>query len=228
MNESLVGNYFAVVYDDDDTTGASDTYTGMRVVGGHLLEFNLSGVQQLNLSGGTSYINQAQQTKYENALYQVTTMSSDIDGSTHMVVTAEVPEAARNSLVKVESEITTIEGEDTVGVGDTVGNVEIISVNVPDCTVSGTVTGDIYTVRSALTPENLITTDTAASATYQIVVGGHYVNTVARTMSEAARNSISQAGAQYLIAESNKLMVAGYTATDTAAAANQLITLLKA
>lgn len=228
VNESTTGNYFAVVFDDDDTSGAADTYTGLRVTGGHTLADNTSE-QSLVTTAGNSYINQAQQTKYESSLYQTTTLSTELDGSTQNLLTVTMPEAARNSLVKVESEITPGEiGEETVGEGDTVGNVEIISINAPDCTVSGTVTGDIYTVRSTLTPENLITTDTAATATYQIVVGGHYVNRVARTMSEAARNSISQAGAQYLIAESNKLMVAGYTATDTAAAANQLITLLKA
>ena len=80
-------------------------------------------------------------------------------------------------------------------------------------------------MKSAVLPENLVTWDNQVTKTYVIVVGGPYVNNIAAGM--AAADLITQVGAQYLVAEGSRLLVAGYLATDTVAAADQLVSLLK-
>ena len=72
----------------------------------------------------------------------------------------------------------------------------------------------------------MVKTDTGATATYKIVVGGPWVNTIAAGMTAA--DMITEIGAQYVYAEGNNLLVAGYSATDTTNAADELIALLTA
>ena len=58
------------------------------------------------------------------------------------------------------------------------------------------------------------------------MVGGPWVNTVAAGMADSSL--VTEVGAQYLIAEDNDLLAAGYSATDTATAVSELIDLLTA
>jgi len=67
--------------------------------------------------------------------------------------------------------------------------------------------------------------DSEATADYKVVVGGPYVNTLAEGM--AGASDLTTQGDAVLAADGNNLLVAGYSATDTANAADELITLLK-
>jgi len=167
---------------------------------------------------GTSFL--------ENNKYDVTPYSVELDATSKDVLSTIMPETRRNAILEVSKTIgnaTGGTGTYTATEGQTVGNVKVKTI-VGTCTASGS---NLYEATNTVIPETLVATDTTASAGYMIVVGGPWVNSVAQgfTGSDLVTNA---AGDSYLIAEGQKLLVAGYTAADTAAAADELITKLKA
>ncbi|MEM0372447.1 MAG: hypothetical protein QXO69_01200 [archaeon] len=159
---------------------------------------------------------------YDYNKYHITYNSIEADGSVLGEATFIVPNEPRNALIQVTGTSTgAAAGQSVLKVGDTISNVKIEAITCPS-----TVSGTYYKQKGAISPENLVALDSAAAGTYQIVVGGPYVNNVAKAM--AAKDMITVEGASYVYAEGNKLLVAGYSATDTTNAANELIQLLKA
>jgi hypothetical protein len=221
-NSGGSSNDIVILYDDSTVAYGADasTYGGMQV-------YNATdGPSAVNITSGTdlSFIDQAKATTYETDFYHVSQGGVRLDGATSNQIIATIPEAMPNALVKVGSLVTSGgDGTVTVTEGQKVGNVEIIEILA---SVSGLPTGQYYTMKSTVLPESLVTWDNAVTKNYVIVVGGPYVNNIAAGMSAA--NMITQVGAQYLVAEGSKLLVAGYLATDTAAAADELVRLLKA
>jgi hypothetical protein len=217
--------YNAIVYFDDTSTSSgnttndgSGTTTGLRVYNHSTTD---AGTAFLTGEVGlTNYIDQSKSTAYETDYYHIATSGSIWDGSVGGRVVAKLFEAAPSTIVQIGSlgaSNVSSGTSQTVSVGGTIGGVKIVGVNVG---------GNAYTATTTLDPASLVTTDTAATKGYKIVVGGPYVNIIAQGMSAASL--ITQAGAQYLVAEDNNLLVAGYLGTDTAAAADELIRLLKA
>jgi hypothetical protein len=219
------------VFDDTSTAGGNTTASGAGTTTG-LQAYNATATifnSNSSSTGGNfsttsaiAYVDQSKTTIYEPDMYHITQGGVILDGSVGGRITASVPEAMPNTVVKVGSlGNATGAGTQTLSIGDTVSGVKIVDIQVTTSGAAG-----YYTPQGALMPESLIAWDTGVSRTYTIVVGGPYVNRIAAGMSAA--NLITQAGAQYLVAEGNRLLVAGYLATDTEAAANQLISLLKA
>ena len=210
-----------IVYDSEAGT---DGLTGMRAY----LNFNENETtgQFMNFAA-TKLVDQGSSTVvYEDYLYHVTPRSIELDGSVKGALKAIVPESQRNAILEISSTIgnaTGGTGTYTATEGQTVGNVKVKTIS---CTAS--VTGsNLYSPTKTVQPESLITTDASASASYQIVVGGPWVNSVAQGIAGNALTTTA-AGASYLIADGNKLLVAGFTAADTASAADALVGLLKA
>jgi len=209
-----------IVYDSDAGT---DGLTGLRAY----LNVTNDTTNTFNATAATALINQgASTTVYENGLYDVTPFSVELDGSVKNKMNVLVPEARRNAIFEISSTIgnaTAGTGTYTAAEGQTVGNVKVKSIS---CTAS--VTGsNLFSPTKVVMPESLVATDVAASASYQIVVGGPWVNSVAQGIAGNALTTTG-AGASYLIADGNKLLVAGFTAADTASAADALVILLKA
>jgi S-layer protein (TIGR01564 family) len=90
------------------------------------------------------------------------------------------------------------------------------------------VNGTYYAKAATVQPKSLVISDVEAegSDAYLIVVGGPWVNRIAAGMADSSLTT--EVGAQNLIATDKKLLAAGYSATDTAAAADELIDLLVA
>jgi len=212
-----------VVYDSEAGT---DGLTGLRAYLN--LPYNASSKTfNQTKSAATSLVNQgASTTVYEDNLYDVTPWSVELDGSVKGKLDVVMPESQRNAIFEISQVIGNVTGGTgtyTATEGQTVGNVKVKTIS---CTAS--VSGsNLYSPTKVVMPESLVTTDAAASAQYQIVVGGPWVNSVAQGI---AGNDLTTtaAGASYLIADGNKLLVAGFTAADTASAADALVTLLKA
>lgn len=222
--------YTLFVFDDTSTSGGNTTASGAGTTTG-LQAYNATAVifgsnssatgANFSTTSAIAYIDQSKTTVYEPDLYHTTQGGVTLDGSTNGIITASVPEAMPNAVVMIGALGNQTAGTQTLGIGDTVQGVTIKDIQVTTTGGAG-----YYTPQGALMPESLIAWDTGVLKTYTIVVGGPYVNRIAAGMTAA--NLITQAGAQYLVAEGNKLLVAGYLATDTEAAANQLISLLKA
>jgi len=212
-----------------DSEAGTDGLTGLRAY------LNLptqatgnSTMGYYNTTGAvTGLVNQgAATTVYENNLYHVTPYSIEINAPNKGLASVIVPEGRRNAIFEISKTIgnaTAGTGEVTAVEGQSVGNVKVKTIA---CTAS--VSGsNLYSPVKVVQPADMVATDIAASATYQVVIGGPWVNSVAQGISG---NDLvtTAAGASYLIADGNKLLVAGYTAADTADAANELITLLTA
>jgi len=191
---------------------------------------------QLGLMAGNAnaesagYISQTNPSTvgYNSNQYEITARSTQLDGSMVGKVTLTIPSAAQDSLIAfsgvASNATTTAAGQQVASEGQTVGGVTINSITCPTATT--TVSGQYYTaIKAGFVPDQMIQVDQVAG-TYQIVVGGPFVNQVAQQMTAASQ--ISQEGDQIIAAEGSKLLVAGYSATDTDAAAAQLIALLKA
>ncbi|MBS3059989.1 MAG: hypothetical protein J4432_00580 [DPANN group archaeon] len=240
------GDNITAVYDRDVTGDIDDTSdtAGQGFLLYNVLAPNESGY--LNLTGATAMVHQVASTNeaniYENNKYHTTRGGSVIDGATRSSLTLDVPETStgRNVILEITKTAAAPTGEaveagdQVVSEGGIVSGVTIKSITCPTATVTGldsvTVVGGaggaLFERQAALTPGSLIATDTTATATYQIVVGGPFVNRVAQAM--AAGQSTTELGAQVLAAESNKILAAGYSGTDTAAAVDELIKLLRA
>jgi len=212
-----------VVYDSDP---GSDGLTGLLAY--HNLNEQVTGWFN-NSQATTNLINQAvtSTSATEATKYDVTPWSTELDGSVLGTLSAIVPESQRDAIFEISKTIgnaTAGTGIYTATEGQTVGNVK---VNTISCTAS--VTGsNLFSPTNVVMPESLVALDTPTpTATYQIVVGGPWVNAVAQGFTDKELVTTA-AGASYLIAEGNKLLVAGFTAADTADAADALVTLLKA
>jgi hypothetical protein len=220
VGPSLTENV-TIVYDSEAGT---DGLTGMRAY--RNFNENLTTGQFMNFAA-TKLVDQGSSTVvYEDYLYHVTPFSIELNGAVKGALSTIIPEARRNAILEISSTIgnaTGGTGTYTATEGQTVGNVKVKTIS---CTAS--VTGsNLYSPTKTVQPESLIATDASASASYQIVVGGPWVNSVAQGIAGNALTT-SAAGASYLIADGNKLLVAGFTAADTASAADALVGLLKA
>jgi len=213
-----------VVYDSEAGT---DGLTGLRAYLNLLEQGGTAGLYN-NSAATTGLVNQGSSTTVlENSLYDVTPWSTELSGAVKGKMDVLVPESRRNAIFEISKTIggnaTAGTGTYTAAEGQTVGNVKVKSIS---CTAS--VTGsNLFSPTKTVQPESLIATDASASASYQIVVGGPWVNSVAQGIAGNALTT-SAAGASYLIADGNKLLVAGFTAADTASAADALVGLLKA
>jgi hypothetical protein len=152
-------------------------------------------------------------------------------------LTITIPESTRSTVVKVAKRLEGTDSEDgssmyTLEEGDTISGLtveeigaDLMGLNTITC---GAAEGTVYTKTAAVNPTALVTTDTAATKTYQIVVGGPFVNKLAQAIDTTGMTTTG-AGAQYLIAsgDGNKLLTAGFLASDTVAAVNYLIGLLQ-
>jgi hypothetical protein len=147
-----------------------------------------------------------------------------------------VPESARNVIIEVAGDVTpanTSATQTLTSFPATVSGVTIKSVDVTTETTNATaatcaVEGTYYAKAAKSTGPDLVITDAEAEGSYAylVVVGGPWVNRIAAGMADSALTT--EVGAQYLIADSKKLLAAGYSATDTAAAVDELIDLLTA
>ena len=220
VGPSLTENV-TIVYDSEAGT---DGLTGMRAY--RNFNENLTTGQFMNFAA-TKLVDQGSSTVvYEDYLYHVTPFSIELNGAVKGALSTIIPEARRNAILEISKTVgnaTGGTGTYTATEGQTVGNVKVKTIS---CTAS--VTGsNLYSPTKTVQPESLVTTDASASASYQIVVGGPWVNSVAQGIAGNALTT-SAAGASYLIADGNKLLVAGFTAADTASAADALVGLLKA
>jgi len=208
-----------------DSEAGTDGLTGLRAYLN--LPQNITLYNQTKAAATVSVNQGASTTVYENSLYDVTPWSMELNGAVRGKLDVMVPESRRNAIFEISKAIggnaTAGTGTYTAAEGQTVGNVKVKSIS---CTAS--VTGsNLFSPTKTVQPESLVTTDASASASYQIVVGGPWVNSVAQGIAGNALTT-SAAGASYLIADGNKLLVAGFTAADTASAADALVGLLKA
>ncbi|MEM3411776.1 MAG: S-layer protein [archaeon] len=211
-----------IVYDDTTTSGGYDTgtYQGMQVYY-NVPYTNISNFWFYNISNISSYIDQARPEVYEQNKYHISPTGVVLDGSTTNKVIATVPSKTYNALVRIASTTTGAAGETVLKEGEKKGNIEIVKIEYPT-----TVSGTYYEQKAAITPESLIVLDSQATKPYQIVIGGYFVNSIAQKYEET--QAIKAQGDQYLIATSdNKLIAAGWSAEDTAAAVDELIGLLK-
>jgi hypothetical protein len=224
-------DYFAVVLDADDTTGA-DVYYGVRV---YNATQNATGY--LNMSNAATYINLAQSNPADNSKYQITRKGSELSTTGNYLLEATIPETARNNIVEVAADIAasnaTTGDQVLTSFPATVSGVTIKSVDVTTSATNATagtcaVNGTYYAKAATVQPKSLVISDVEAegSDAYLIVVGGPWVNRIAAGMADSSLTT--EVGAQYLIATDKKLLAAGYSATDTAAAADELIDLLVA
>jgi len=223
---ALVSENVTVIYDSEAGT---DGLTGLRAYLnlGENDTANTTNIGRYVVGPQAQLINQAASTTlYENSLYDVTPFSVELSAPTKGQLSAIVPEARRNAIFEISKAVSngsSTGGTVTATEGQTVGNVKVTSISAT-ASVSGS---NIFSPTNPVTPEDLVAIDSAATADYLIVVGGPWVNSVAAGMTGSSLVTSAE-GAQYLVAEGNKLLVAGYTAADTIAAANELISLLKA
>jgi len=223
-----------IIYDSES---GSDGLLGLKVYDKMNARFDDNG-ETINNAQNATYFNTTTVTNLlinqpvtstsatESTKYDITPWSTELDGSVTGQLTAIVPETRRDAIVEISQTIgngTSATGTVTATEGQTVGNVKVMSIG-GNCPVSGT---NLFSPTKVVAPESLVVLDSEASATYQIVVGGPWVNSVAQTVS-GNEATTTAAGASVLIADGTKLLVAGYLATDTASAADALVNKLKA
>lgn len=234
VNETA-GPDFSIVFDSSTVAGIGSA-TGNQYTGLVAYPTTIGGAGVLNVSGSSATVDQvsnaASSSNFEVNAYQITPVGSVLDGSVAGTLSFDTPEAARSSYVAVAQKIQAANvttGDQVVKEGGIVGGVTIKSISCPTATATkGAATASPASAATVtkIVPKTLVVTDAAGDATsaYQIVVGGPYVNKVARAMSAATLNQVTTgAGASVVLAEGTKVLVAGYTATDTAAAADELI-----
>ncbi len=173
----------------------------------------------------TTYVDYGQSDVEESDKYHVTANGAEIDTSSKGSVEMTIPENTRNALLKVQGLGAAGEGQ-TVSEGESFDGWKLTSINAE--TSSGEIANpsDFYKATKTLSPTDLTVMDSAASDQYKVVVGGPSVNEVAKGMSGAS--DLKKQGNSVLSEDGNKLLVAGYSATDTANAADELVTLLTA
>ena len=118
--------------------------------------------------------------------------------------------------------------------GQSLGGVQVLSINgavggTSNLGVAGAAGTTIYTKGGKIGAsriKSLIVLDSGVTATYKVVVGGPWVNNLASGMTGAPSGLTTTAGTSVLHADGNNLLVAGYSGTDTAAAADALVDLL--
>jgi hypothetical protein len=226
----------------DNVTVVYDSEIGTDQLSGILAYGNLESVPHTNVTANSTLfgpsacnsssdallINQAVASSgaTESTKYDVDPWSTELDGSAARTLSIVMPEAQRSAIFEISKTIgngTSTTGTVTATEGQSVGNVKVMSIG-GTCPVSGT---NLFSPTKVVAPESLVVLDSEASATYQIVVGGPWVNSVAQTVS-GNEATTTAAGASVLIADGTKLLVAGYLATDTASAADALVNKLKA
>jgi hypothetical protein len=198
----------------------------MQMIGGELN--NTGNYTVFNNTAESLLINQpvSSTSATESTKYDVTAWSAELDGTLNGQLTSIVPESRRDAILEISKTVgngTAGAGLVTATEGQSVGNVKVKTI-AGTCSVSGS---NLFSPAKTVMPEALVATDATASAGYMVVVGGPWVNSVAQGI---AGNDLvtTAAGASYLIADGQKLLVAGYTAADTASAADELVTMLKA
>jgi hypothetical protein len=180
--------------------------------------------------------------QYPNNDRQIMADGTDITGSTSqldVIVPGGTGDDRRKSLVNVQTASVAANGSTTVVTEDKLpytvaSGIKIKAIDVATTTTEGTagtcdISGTYFApVSKPITDvKKLVVMDKdVGAAAYQIVIGGPWVNSVAKGMTNA--NLITARDAKYLIVESNKLLVAGYGATDTMEAAEELIGMLTA
>lgn len=227
-----------------ETYGFSADYSGLVVgYGSNMTIYNstVTGYPDVNMSGFTKVIdtptNKGSSTSntVEN-MNHISAYGTEMEGD-DMDVSFQVPEAARTAVVKVAKTLDEVETEEgtamyTLSEGETITGVSIEEISAEitglDSISCGAADGMVYTKASAMDPTAIVTTDSAARATYQIVVGGPFVNKIAQAIDSEGLTTTGS-GAQYLIASDDgmKLLAAGYTASDSVSAINELINLLQ-
>ncbi len=95
------------------------------------------------------------------------------------------------------------------------------SVNLPSSAAGSVQANQVVRINTGRQP--LVVLDSQAGSQPQIVVGGPIVNSVAASMQAGPAVAAGSAGDWWVVVEGNKLLVAGYSAADTTAAANRLI-----
>jgi hypothetical protein len=215
------------VYDSDNT--GADSLTGLLAYRNLALQNSTLGAANYTVNGTSALVNQAvgSGSLTSATQYHTTPFSIEMDASAKDTMSVVVPNMRRNAIFSIASTIGNATGGGmgtyTAIEGQSVGNVKVKTIS---CTAS--VTGsNLFSPTKMVQPESLIATDATASASYQIVVGGPWVNSVAQGIAGNALTT-GQAGDSYLIADGNKLLVAGFSAADTASAADALVGLLKA
>jgi hypothetical protein len=217
----------AIVYDSD--VASSTNYQGIRAYY-NLSQIGTYGAWNItDTAVGAPLIDLAEPSAsiYDANKHHVTAFSAQLDAVGTNGVSIIVPQSQRNTIFLIAKSISgnqsSAAGIYTATVGQTVGNVKVNDI-VCSAEAAGS---NLYQQTKVVLPETLVSTDAAATADYQIVVGGPWVNLVAQGINGSSAVATA-AGASYLIADGQKLLVAGYTAADTVSAADDLITLLKA
>jgi len=178
--------------------------------------------------GAETVIDQTGSTIETSDKYAITGGSTVIDGSTTKKLDMMLADDVMDSVVSISgvtgnSTQVVSAGDKVLSAGDTLaGVVKVVAITCPVAT--STVSGKYYTQAKEIDPTAIVVKDADASGTYQIVIGGPAVNSVAKQMTSA----LVKEGDQVIEAGSSKLYVAGYTATDTEMAVSELISLLKA
>ena len=95
------------------------------------------------------------------------------------------------------------------------------SVNLPSSAAGSVEANQVVRINTGRQP--LVVLDSQAGSQPQIVVGGPIVNSVAASMQAGPTVAAGSPGDWWVVVEGNKLLVAGYSAADTTAAANRLI-----
>ncbi len=178
--------------------------------------------------GDTDYIDYQQNDVNTTDKYHITGTGIEITDTGTEKATVYLPEKDRSTLLKVSGIDEGGEEGMTVSEGDEFGNWKLTSLDIQGTGEGAIGNADEFydTQKTVTTPQDLITMDGSATAQYQVVVGGPSVNSVADGMSGAS--DLTTQGNAVLAEDGNKLLAAGYSATDTANAADELITLLTA
>ncbi|MBI4214466.1 hypothetical protein HY546_00570, partial [archaeon] len=170
----------------------------------------------------------------ESLKYHVTAFGTEFDGSTLGELKVIHPEDQRDAVVRVSGPTIAVGNASAVlKEGDELSGVKVLAVNgavggTENLRVSGAAGTTVYTKGGKLDGarlKNLIVLDTGATATYKVVVGGPWVNRLAEGMQYPA-GLTQAAGNSYVHAEGNNVLVAGYSGTDSASAADALVDLL--
>lgn len=239
-------NGFTVLYDSSYTQNWStgvDTYTGLiavnrswsTITGSSTVNNYRTGVH-LNLSDITGsgyfyYVDTTANPVYEQQAYHITEAGTELSsGRTtgYNQLTIKAYEAVPGTVFSIAEKLRSENGTTTVeyGEGDTIPGTGVKITGITgDITGigNGSVAGTYYTKGVGA---NFVTMDSTATATYKIVVGGPWVNTIAATIPGNDKTTTA-AGQQYIIASGNNMLAAGYTGTDTIAAVNELKTILQ-
>jgi len=233
----IAARNFSVIYDSTTATnwyGTTSTVaanTGLAVANTTIQQADaVVGLRDLMLRSlalaGTvgdhvTLIDTTQNPMRETDAHHITVVGSEIDtdkttGTT--TLTIKTPEATRNTLITVAEVL--VEGEDGAEASYGVGDV------LPDGSVVTGVGETGTAVAKAYKDVPAPILDSQATGTYQVVVGGPWVNTVSQGIAGNEVTTVA-AGTGYLIRDGNKVLAAGKTGTDTSEALQELFALLE-